>query len=165
MGTLDGDCHNRSRYPLSSRHPSELLKDCARKMIKTLTTVLALTVASVTPVAQAQQSKGDAKAGEGKIAMCIGCHGIQGYQASFPEVYKVPKISGQGAPYIVAALQAYQKGERKHPTMRGIADPLTEQDMADVAAYYAEHGVAKAADRSEERRVGKECRSRWSPYH
>ena len=115
-------------------------------MIKTLTTVLALTVASVTPVAQAQQSKGDAKAGEGKIAMCIGCHGIQGYQASFPEVYKVPKISGQGAPYIVAALQAYQKGERKHPTMRGIADPLTEQDMADVAAYYAEHGVAKAAD-------------------
>ena len=77
-------------------------------MIKTLTTVLALTVASVTPVAQAQQSKGDAKAGEGKIAMCIGCHGIQGYQASFPEVYKVPKISGQGAPYIVAALQAAQ---------------------------------------------------------
>lgn len=109
-------------------------------MIKTLTTVLALAVASVTTLAQAQQAKGDAKAGEGKIAMCIGCHGIAGYQASFPEVYKVPKISGQGAPYIVAALQAYQKGERKHPTMRAIADPLTEQDMADVAAYYAEHG-------------------------
>jgi cytochrome c553 len=54
--------------------------------------------------------------------MCIGCHGIKGYQASFPEIYKVPMISGQGAKYIVAALAAYQKGERKHPTMRGIAD-------------------------------------------
>ena len=114
-------------------------------MIKNLTTVLALAVASVTSPVQAQPVKGDAKAGEGKIAMCIGCHGIQGYQASFPEVYKVPKISGQGAPYIVAALQAYQKGERRHPTMRGIAESLSEQDMADIAAYYAGHGNAQAA--------------------
>jgi cytochrome c553 len=53
--------------------------------------------------------------------MCYGCHNIVGYQASFPEVYKVPKISGQSASYIAAALKAYQKGERKHPTMRGIA--------------------------------------------
>src|ERR1035437_726560 len=68
--------------------------------------------------------------------MCIGCHGIQGYQASFPEVYKVPMISGQGAKYIVSALTAYQKGDRKHPTMRGIAADLSEQDKADVAAYY-----------------------------
>jgi cytochrome c553 len=71
-----------------------------------------------------------------KIAMCIGCHGIQGYQASFPEVYKVPMISGQGAKYIVAALAAYKTGDRKHPTMRGIADTLSDQDMADIAAYY-----------------------------
>ena len=61
-----------------------------------------------------QEVKGDAASGEGKIAMCIGCHGIKGYQASFPEVYKVPMISGQGAKYIAAALLAYQKGERKH---------------------------------------------------
>ncbi len=72
--------------------------------------------------------------------MCIGCHGIKGYQASFPEVYKVPKISGQSAKYIVAALVAYKQGDRKHPTMRGIADSLTDQDMADVAAYYESHG-------------------------
>ena len=50
--------------------------------------------------------------------MCIGCHSIPGYQASFPEVYKVPMIAGQSAKYIVAALNAYKKGERKHPTMR-----------------------------------------------
>ena len=109
-------------------------------MTKTLTTVFALAVASMATIAQAQQVKGDAKAGEGKIAMCIGCHGIERYQASFPEVYKVPMIGGQSAPYIVSALEAYKKGDRRHPTMRAIADTLTEQDIADVAAYYAEHG-------------------------
>ncbi len=74
--------------------------------------------------------------------MCIGCHGIPGYQASFPQVHKVPKISGQNAPYIVAALTAYRKGERKHPTMRAIAGSLSDQDMADLAAFYAGHGAS-----------------------
>ena len=91
-------------------------------------------VASVTSVAYAQDAAGDAKAGETKIAMCIGCHGIKGYQASFPEVYKVPMISGQSASYIVSSLMAYQKGDRKHPTMRSIAASLTAKDMADIAA-------------------------------
>ncbi|NMM76625.1 cytochrome c4 [Acidovorax sp. SRB_14] len=109
-------------------------------MNKTLTTIFALAVASVTALSHAQEVKGDAKAGEQKVAMCIGCHGIVGYQSSFPEVYKVPMISGQSANYISAALHAYQKGERRHPTMRAIADSLTEQDIADVAAYYAQHG-------------------------
>ena len=61
----------------------------------------------------AQDLKGDVQAGEKKIAMCIGCHGIVGYQASFPSVYKVPMISGQGAKYIANALNAYKTGERK----------------------------------------------------
>ncbi len=114
-------------------------------MNKLLTSMFSLAVASVMAVsAQAQEVKGDAKAAETKIAMCIGCHGIPGYQASFPEVYRVPKISGQNAKYIVAALTAYKKGERKHPTMRGIADSLTEQDIADVAAYYEQHGKTEA---------------------
>ena len=112
-------------------------------MIKLLTAVFVFCVAFVTPLmAQAQDIKGDAAAGDKKNAMCIGCHGIKGYQASFPEVYKVPMISGQGAKYIVAALNAYKKGERKHPTMRAIADSLSDQDMADLAAYYSEHGKA-----------------------
>ncbi len=116
-------------------------------MNKLLTTVFALAVTSVTPfAAHAQGVKGDVKAGESKIAMCIGCHGIKGYQASFPEVYKVPKISGQSAGYIVSALNAYKKGERKHPTMRGIADTMTEQDIADVAAYYAVHGKVEGQE-------------------
>ena len=94
-----------------------------------LSTLFVLAVASVTGVAQAQATApaapaavpAGAQAVEAKIAMCIGCHGIQGYQASFPEVYKVPKISGQSAKYIVAALNAYKTGDRKHPTMRGVA--------------------------------------------
>ena len=115
-------------------------------MKKLLLPLLALVVTFVTGFsATAQEIKGDAKAGLKKIDMCIGCHGIVGYQASFPEVYKVPKISGQGAKYIVSALTAYKKGDRKHPTMRGIAESLSDQDMADVAAYYEGHGVVAGA--------------------
>ncbi len=109
-------------------------------MNKTLTTLFALAVASVTAFSHAQETKGDVDAGKKKIAMCIGCHGIVGYQASFPEVHKVPMISGQNAKYIVSALDAYRKGDRKHPTMRGVGDSMTDQDIADVAAYYEQHG-------------------------
>lgn len=113
-------------------------------MNKTLTTLFALAVASVTALSHAQEAKGDVEAGKQKIAMCIGCHGIVGYHASFPEIHKVPMISGQSAKYIAAALVAYQKGERKHPTMRGIAESLSEKDIADVSAYYEQHGKTGA---------------------
>ncbi len=109
-------------------------------MNKLISSVFVVIVASATSLVYAQDAAGDAKSGETKIAMCIGCHGIKGYQASFPEVYKVPKISGQSAAYIVSALTAYQKGERKHPTMRSVAASLTAKDMADIAAYYEVHG-------------------------
>lgn len=88
-------------------------------------------------------ASGQASAGANKAAMCIGCHGIPGYQNAFPEVYKVPKISGQSAKFIESALQQYQRGERKHPTMRGIAGSLSEQDIADLAAYYG--GMSQGA--------------------
>ena len=114
-------------------------------MKKLLTTLSVLAVACATAVsAQAQGVQGDVKAGEQKNAMCIGCHGIPGYQASFPEVYRVPMISGQNAKYIVAALEAYKKGDRKHPSMRAISESLSEQDMADLAAYYEQHGKTDA---------------------
>ena len=113
-------------------------------MNKLFTTIFAVAVSCATAASLAQEIKGDAKAGETKNAMCIGCHGIKGYQASFPEVYKVPMISGQGAKYITAALNEYKKGERKHPTMRAIADSLTDQDIADLAAHYSADGVVAA---------------------
>jgi cytochrome c553 len=106
----------------------------------------ALLLATVTVFsAQAEALKGDVQAGERKNTMCVGCHGIVGYQATFPEVYKVPKIAGQSEKYIVNALAAYKNGERKHPSMRGISATLNEQDMADLAAYYAQLGVNPSA--------------------
>ena len=114
-------------------------------MNKLFTVIFAVAVSFVTASAYSQDAKGDVKAGETKIAMCIGCHGIKGYQASFPEVYKVPMISGQSAKYIIASLNAYRKGERKHPTMRGISESLSDQDIADLAVYYSVHGVIDGA--------------------
>ncbi|MGO4392044.1 cytochrome c [Variovorax sp. M-6] len=110
-------------------------------MNKLLTTMFALAVACVTVSAQAQKITGNAEAGAKKTAMCVGCHGIIGYQASFPEIHKVPMIAGQSASYIVSALTQYKGGERKHPTMRAIADSLSEQDMADLGAYYGQLGL------------------------
>lgn len=102
-------------------------------------TLLAMAGAASLFLATTAQAQ-DAAAGQTKAAQCIGCHGISGYQASFPEVYKVPKISGQNAKYIVASLNAYKKGERKHPTMRSVAAGLSDKDMADLGAFYEQHG-------------------------
>ncbi len=97
-----------------------------------------LALAGIANLAAAADIVGNAKAADNKVAMCIGCHGIPGYKSTFPEVYQVPMLGGQSAKYIENALKAYQKGERNHPTMRGIAASLSDQDMADVAAYYAQ---------------------------
>ncbi len=126
--------------------------DSALKMSNLKRIALLLAVSVVTTASFAQDVKGDAKAGESKNAMCVGCHGIEGYQSSFPEVYKVPRIAGQSESYIAAALKAYRAGERKHPTMRAVAGSLTDQDVADLAKYYEQLGgtpaklPAKAAD-------------------
>ena len=101
--------------------------------------VLTLTLFGSICATQAQDVVGKAADGARKVAMCIGCHGIPGYQASFPEIHKVPMISGQNEKYLAASLHAYKKGERRHPTMRGIAASLSEQDIADISAYYADH--------------------------
>jgi cytochrome c553 len=99
-------------------------------------TFLATAVALASGAAFAQGPAGSAEAAKNKISMCIGCHGVSGYKTAYPEVYHVPKISGQHPVYIVNALKAYKSGERSHPSMRGIALSLSEQDMADLAAYY-----------------------------
>jgi len=105
-------------------------------MTRTLTLLLAL--AAFFSSAHAQ----DAQRGSTKVQMCIGCHGIVGYQADFPQVYKVPKIAGQDAKYLASALTAYRSGDRKFPTMRSIAASLSDQDIADIAAYYSKLGQA-----------------------
>lgn len=88
--------------------------------------------------ALAQAPAGNAEAGKGKTSMCIGCHGIPGYKTVYPNMYQVPMITGQQPAYMVKALQGYKSGSRNHPSMRGIALSLSDQDMADLAAYYAQ---------------------------
>ncbi len=99
-------------------------------------TLLAAGFALAADAALAQAPAGNADAAKNKISMCIGCHGVSGYKTAYPDVYHVPKIGGQTPAYIVNALKAYKSGERNHPSMKGIAASLSEQDMADLAAYY-----------------------------
>jgi cytochrome c553 len=88
-------------------------------------------------------AQGNPEAGKQKSSMCAGCHGIDMYRTAFPEVYSVPKLGGQHAAYIAKALQEYKAGNRSHPSMRAIAASLTEQDMADLAAYFGTTTAAK----------------------
>jgi len=101
------------------------------------TTTMMLCASVLMALAVPVQAAGDPKAGQLKTSMCAGCHGIAGWRTAYPTVYSVPKLGGQHADYIVAALQAYKSGDRSHPSMRGIASSLSDQDMEDLAAYYA----------------------------
>lgn len=104
-------------------------------------TASALAQAPAAPAKGAQQQPaGGAKSIEARTAMCMGCHNIKGYQSSFPEVHKVPMIAGQSAKYIASALNAYRNGDRRHPTMRGIATSLSDQDITDISEYYSKLG-------------------------
>jgi cytochrome c553 len=100
-----------------------------------------IAIAGFAAAAHAQQPPtGNAEAAKGKISMCQGCHGIESYKMAFPAVYHVPKIAGQSPAYIAKALEEYKTGQRASATMQAIAKQLSEQDMADLAAYY---GAAK----------------------
>jgi cytochrome c553 len=101
-----------------------------------------LTLCAVLLVAASMSAyaAGDPTKGKMKNSMCAGCHGIPEWRTAYPEVYSVPKLGGQHAAYIVKALQAYKSGARNNSTMRAIASSLTDQDMADLAAYYSGGG-------------------------
>jgi cytochrome c553 len=79
---------------------------------------------------------GDAERGVVLAETCTGCHGIPGYWNANP-AYHVPKLGGQNADYIEVALQGYRRGTRGHETMHAQASSLSDQDIADVAAYFA----------------------------
>ena len=98
---------------------------------------LALSVLSMCLfIAELTQAAGNPEDGEKKAATCLGCHGVPGYYSVYPS-YRVPKLGGQHADYMVAALQAYKAGQRTHSTMRAQASTLSDEDMADIAAYFA----------------------------
>lgn len=101
------------------------------------TTTITLCASVLLALAVPAQAAGDPKAGQLKTSMCAGCHGIPGWRTAYPSVYSVPRLGGQHAEYIVAALKGYKNGERSHPSMKGIVASLSEQDMEDLAAYYS----------------------------
>jgi cytochrome c553 len=84
----------------------------------------------------APAAAGDPKRGKAISYTCLGCHGIPNYKNAFP-IYSVPKLEGQHPEYMVTALQAYRSGERSHLTMHAQASSLTDQDMADIAAFFS----------------------------
>ena len=98
----------------------------------------ALVIATVAALgaAAAARAAGDHDAGKIKAIPCMGCHAIPGYSNVYP-TYHVPRVGGQHAEYLVAALKAYRAKERSHPTMRAQASTLSDQDIEDIAAFFS----------------------------
>jgi cytochrome c553 len=95
-------------------------------------------------LSSATNAAGDAEAGRIKANTCMGCHGIPNYTNVYP-TYRVPRLGGQSEGLIVAALQAYKSGDRPHKTMHAQAATMTDQDMADIAAFLT-HAPAARGD-------------------
>jgi cytochrome c553 len=95
-----------------------------------LAVVSALTLAASANVAFA----GDAAAGKAKAATCAGCHGVNGISA----VPNYPNLAGQKDAYMIKQMKAFKDGSRKDPTMNAMAAALTDADMANIAAHYAD---------------------------
>ncbi|HEY1899709.1 MAG TPA: c-type cytochrome [Steroidobacteraceae bacterium] len=93
-------------------------------------------LAGTSAFAQTTVLKGDPVHGKAISYTCLGCHGVAGYRNAYPN-YSVPKLVGQHAEYIVAALQEYKGDQRSHITMHSQASTLSDQDMADIAAYFS----------------------------
>ncbi len=108
------------------------MKTCLKLVVALLATV----GASWIP-AQAQLV-GDAAAGESKAATCAACHGTDGNSV----IAVNPKLAGQHADYTLRQLKMFKSGERQNAIMAGMVAGLSEQDMADLAAFYAEQTVA-----------------------
>jgi cytochrome c553 len=93
-------------------------------------------VLSSAPVSAQAALTGNPQHGKQLSYTCLGCHGVEGYRNAYPE-YSVPRLKGQHPEYLIAALTAYRSGERAHLTMHDQASSLSDQDIADIAAYFA----------------------------
>src|SRR5256885_5454864 len=110
-----------------------------RLPVRSILTVVAVACASLSSaavLAQSQPLQGDPKHGKAISYTCLGCHGIEGYKNAYP-MYSVPKLEGQNPDYLAAALHGYRDGDRAHVTMHSQASELSDQDILDIAAYFA----------------------------
>jgi cytochrome c553 len=108
-------------------------------MITKFTHKVALLLILSASIAQTAIASGDAGAGEALAYTCLGCHGIEGYRNAYPS-FRVPKLGGQKAAYLVVALKGYRNGTRQHPTMSGQASSLSDEQIENVAAWLASIG-------------------------
>lgn len=106
-----------------------------------LAALVALSGAFWAPLAAAQ---GDAEEGAALAYSCLGCHGVEGYRNAYPS-YRVPKLGGQKATYLVIALKGYRDGTREHPTMNAQAESLSDEQIENAAAYLATLGAETVA--------------------
>ncbi len=97
--------------------------------MKKITMAIAATVLMASPAF----AGGDAAAGKAKAGMCAACHGANGVSA----VPMYPNLAGQKEAYIVKQLKAFKAGTRKDPVMGPMAAPLSDADMANLAAYFS----------------------------
>jgi len=125
-----------------ARPSSALFKKDLESGMKFRWTVLALGLSFA--VAAITTARADGNAANGKVLAytCHGCHGIPEYKNAYP-MYSVPKLGGQHATYLQAALKGYADQSRSHPTMFAQASTLSDQDRADIAAYFATMEPAK----------------------
>jgi len=98
--------------------------------------IAAAAVAAALALPGIAHAAGDVERGRKLAYTCHGCHGIESYRNAYPN-YSVPRLGGQSARYLAAALAEYRAGNRSHPTMQGQAGTLDDQEIADLAAYLA----------------------------
>ncbi|HUH93567.1 MAG TPA: c-type cytochrome [Casimicrobiaceae bacterium] len=95
-------------------------------------TLLAISILASFGLAAAAQAAGDAQAGKAKAGACAGCHGANGEgKGSFPA------LAGKSEPALEQAMHDYKSGKRSNAMMKGFVDKLSDQDIANLAAYYA----------------------------
>jgi cytochrome c553 len=121
----------------TDRAPGGLITEAKGKgkVMKSLSKTILLLVTGL--VAGTAQAAGDPGAGEDKSAACAACHGQDGNASSA----QYPKLAGQGERYLVKQLKDYKSGARENAIMAGQVANLSEQDMKDIAAYYAEQEI------------------------
>src|ERR1700736_4170588 len=98
-------------------------------------------IASASVTAQEPALQGNPQRGKALSYTCLGCHGVEGYKNAYPN-YSVPELEGQHPEYLTAALQEYRDGDRAHLTMHSQASTLSDEDIADIVAYFAEKPLA-----------------------
>ena len=114
-------------------------------------------------VQSTSMAAGNAEEGQKLAHTCLGCHGVKHYVNTYP-TYHVPRIAGQHETYIVAALKAYRSKQRAHKTMQANASDLTDQNMEDVAAYFAGlAGEAKSSAKIADEPLAATCMSCHGP--